>query len=178
MSTPAPAAGRRGLAVLERFLGLSDPDAHPAGLIYGLVVLGSVLAAESVHSSGGVRDITAALTVLLVYWLAHTYADLMGRRFEQERPLAWSDVTEVARHEWAIMRGAIVPVVAMLVAVVLGVSSWRVDEVGMITDVAMLALFAVVGGLRANLSRLALVFQVVLALSFGIFIGLIRAVLA
>ena len=48
----------------------------------------------------------------------------------------------------------------------------------MITDVAMLTLFAVVGSLRANLSRVALLFQVVLALSFGIFIALVRAVLA
>ena len=173
MTGPEPHTERRGLAFLERFLGLDDPAAHPGGLVYGLIVLGSVLAAESVHSSGGVRDITAALTVLLVYWLAHTYADLMGRRYLQATPLRWTDVTEVARREWAIMRGASIPG-----AVLLGVSSWRVDEVGMITDVAMLTLFAVVGSLRANLSRVALLFQVVLALSFGIFIALVRAVLA
>ena len=178
MTGPEPHTERRGLAFLERFLGLDDPAAHPGGLVYGLIVLGSVLAAESVHSSGGVRDIMAALTVLFVYWLAHTYADLMGRRYLQATPLRWTDVTEVARREWAIMRGATIPVIAMVVAVLLGVSSWRVDEVGMITDVAMLTLFAVVGSLKANLSRVALVFQVVLALSFGIFIALVRAVLA
>ena len=178
MSSPPPPTPHRWLGLLERFLGLGDPDSHPGGLIYGLIVLGSVLAAESVHSSGGLRDITAALTVLFVYWLAHTYADLMGRRYQHATPLSWREVRQVAGREWAIMRGATIPVAAMLIAVVAGLSSWRVDEVGMITDVGMLTLFAVVGGLRANLSRPALFLQVVLALSFGVFIALVRAVLA
>ena len=178
MSTPGPEPDRRTLGVLERFLGLVDPDSHPAGLVYGLVVLGSVLAAESVHSSGGIRDIIAAVTVLFVYWLAHTYADLMGRRYKQTVPLTWKDAREVARHEWAIMRGAMIPVAAMLIAVVFGASSWHIDEVGIITDVGMLMLFAVVGGIRANLSRPALVVQACLALTFGVFIAAVRAVLA
>ena len=178
MSTPEPQAERRSLGLLERFLGLVDPDSHPAGLVYGLVVLGSVLAAESVHSSGGLRDIAAAVTVLFVYWLAHTYADLMGRRYKQTEPLTWQDARQVARHEWAIMRGATIPVLAMLIAVLFGASSWHVDEVGIITDVGMLMLFAVVGGIRARLSRPALVFQACLALTFGVFIAAVRAVLA
>ena len=176
MTTTVPE--RRPPGLLERFLGLVDPDAHPAGLVYGLVVLGSVLAAESVHSSGPLRDILGAVTVLFVYWLAHTYADLMGKRYQQTEPLTWGDARQVARHEWAIMRGAIVPVVAMLVAMLFGLSAWRVDEVGMGVDVAMLMLFAVVGGIRANLSKPALVLQACLALAFGVFIALVRAVLA
>jgi len=93
-------------------------------------------------------------------------------------PLAWQDLREVARHEAAILRGALVPVVAMVVATVFGLSAWRVDEVGMIAVVAMLMLFAVVGGIRANLSKPVLVLQACLALAFGIFITLIRGVLA
>ena len=178
MTTSADDLEPRRAGILEWFLGLVDPDSHPAGLVYGLVVLGSVLAAESVHSSGPLRDILAAVTVLVVYWLAHTYADLMGRRFMRMTPLTWQDVWEVARHEAAILRGAAVPVVAMVVAMVFGLSAWRVDEVGIIAVVGMLMLFAVVGGIRANLSKPALVLQAGLALAFGIFIALIRGVLA
>ncbi len=164
--------------ILDRLLWWIDPEDHPQGVVYGIVVVGSVVAAESAHVSGPWQDIGAAVIVLVIYWLAHSYAEILGTRFATSSSLTMKEMRGIVRHEGAILRGAALPIVAMMIAALLGAGTLRVDEVGIAVDVAALMAFAILGGLRAQLAPLALVGQSAVALVFGLMIALLRSLLA
>ena len=176
MTEAAPTSQRLG--VLGRIIWFIDPESHPEGMIYGLVVVGSVVAAESVHAGSATRDILAAFVVLIVYWLAHTYASILGHRYSNGEEISMAEVRRTFSHEWAIVRGAAVPLLIMVVGALFGLSSWRVDEIGLVTAVAMLFIFALVGGIRAKQRPVVVAIESLIALGFGAAIVLIRAVLA
>ena len=52
------------------------------GLLYGAVISASVLATASAHSEQYEYVALAAFAVVTVYWLAHVYVGLHGRRGE------------------------------------------------------------------------------------------------
>lgn len=168
-------AERRGL--LDRFRWAFDPSSHPEGMIYGLIVVGSVVAAESVNAESTWRDMLVAILVLVVYWLAHSYAAVMGRRYATGESVPLSEVAATLTKEWSIVRGAVIPLIAMGVAGALGYGAWRADEVCLITAVVMLLVFAIAGGIRAKLSPLAILVQSLLAIGFGVVLVAIRALL-
>ena len=93
--------------ILDRLLWWIDPEDHPQGVVYGIVVVGSVVAAESVHVSGPWQDIGAAVIVLVIYWLAHSYAEILGTRFATSSSLSMKEMRGIVRHEGAILRGAV-----------------------------------------------------------------------
>ena len=141
--------------ILDRLLWWIDPEDHPQGVVYGIVVI-----------------------VLVIYWLAHSYAEILGTRFATSSSLTMKEMRGIVRHEGAILRGAALPIVAMMIAALLGAGTLRVDEIGIAVDVAALMAFAILGGLRAQLAPLALVGQSAVALVFGLMIALLRSLLA
>lgn len=163
---------------LDRLLWWVDPEDHPQGVVYGIVVVGSVIAAESVHASGPWQDIFGSAVVLVIYWLAHSYAQILGTRFASSSSMTLSEMGAIVRHEGAILRGAALPILGMIVAALLGARALRVDEVGIAIDIVALMAFAILGGLRAGLSTWALIGQSAVALVFGFLIALLRTVLA
>lgn len=176
----APSVGERTWLhrLLERLLWWIDPEDHPQGVVYGIVVVGSVVAAESVHVTGPWQDIGGAVLVLVIYWLAHSYAQILGTRFADATSLTFKQMRAIVRHEGAILRGAALPIVAMMVAALLGAGALRVDEIGIGIDVLALMSFAILAGLRAKLGPLALISQSVVALVFGLMITVLRSLLA
>ena len=56
------------------------PAGNAAGVVYGVITVGALMAAESGRHESYVDSIASALIATLLYWLAHAYADLLGRR--------------------------------------------------------------------------------------------------
>jgi len=165
-------------AFTEKIFWLIGVDEHPSGVVYGLIIVGSVVAAESVHPGDSWSDIFAAIVVLFIYWMAHSYAEVMGKRLESPDRIGVEQIKAVLGKEWAIMRGAVIPVLVMAIFAIFGAHSIRVDEAGIIAAVVTLVLFTMLAGFRAHLRPIAIVAQAIVGLVFGVAIALMRAVLA
>ena len=55
---------------------------NAAGVVYGMITVGALMAAESGRHESYVDAIGSAVFATLLYWLAHAYADLLGRRLD------------------------------------------------------------------------------------------------
>lgn len=65
---------------------LVTPD-NAAGVVYGVITVGALMAAESGRHESYLDALALALVATLLYWLAHAYADLLGRRLTTGDPL-------------------------------------------------------------------------------------------
>ncbi|HEX5308669.1 MAG TPA: hypothetical protein VFW38_06260 [Solirubrobacteraceae bacterium] len=153
------------------------PSGNPANVVYGTMTAGALLAAES-----GLRD-TYAETVgsvaiaVLLYWFAHSYADVLGLRLSRPRRLTWGELWHAFVQDWAIVRGAAAPVAAVLIAWVIGAPQTTAVTAGVWTAVASLVLFEVVAGLRSKAKPPELALQVSAGLALGIGVLALRALL-
>jgi hypothetical protein len=85
------------------------------GAVYGWLLAASVVAGTGPRHGGAPPGELAALLVGtgLVFWMAHSYARLVGARLHWTR-LTWHEVRVVARHEWPLA-GAAFPAAAVAV---------------------------------------------------------------
>ena len=54
---------------------------NPAGLVYGTIAVGALLAAESARQETYTRTIIAVAIALILYWLSYSYAEFTGQAY-------------------------------------------------------------------------------------------------
>jgi hypothetical protein len=92
----------------------AEGRANVAGAIYGQILVTSFVAALSEVVDVDAGEIFASLLVtMLVFWLAHVYADAVEQRLEREDPLTWREVWSIARYEWPGLQAAVPALVAV-----------------------------------------------------------------
>jgi hypothetical protein len=158
---------RRVVPALSPLLFGADGDGTSAGVVYGLIAVGILLAAEGTKGEDYLRTIEAIAFTLVLYWVAHTYARVTGTRIEGGAPLTVGELARASAHELAILQGALLPLLAVVVAWLCGASMNAGIQAGLWTAAAGLVALELVAGLRAGLGRWALVAQ----MSFGVLIG-------
>lgn len=85
----------------------AERRANVAGAIYGQVLVTSFVAALSEVANVDAGEIfTSLLVTMLVFWLAHVYADAVAQRLEREDPLTWREVWTIAKYEWPMLQAA------------------------------------------------------------------------
>ncbi len=154
-----------------------DAEHNPDSAVYGLITVGAVIATESAHAGSAWREVLAVTVVLILYWIAHAYSTFLGRRFTEGAPLGLSNAAETAYHEFAVFRGAGLPIIAMAVAALFGAGSEVVDAAGLVTTVVVLLVFELAAGLRTHLTGLGLVGQLAIGVGFGVAIVSVRSIL-
>jgi hypothetical protein len=153
------------------------PDYNPAGAVFGTLTAGALLAAES-----GLRDtypetVGSVLLVVVLYWLAHSYADLLGLRLSSPGRLTLGRLWHAFGRDWAIVRGAFAPVLALLVAWALGAPQATAVSAGTWTAVVSLVAFELAAGLRSRAKAPELALQVGVGAAMGLGILALRAML-
>lgn len=103
---------RRVLVATARWL---EPEDNPSGVVYGTIAVGAVLAAEAPRRETFASTLEATVLTLVLYWFAHTYAYVVGHRLQGEPRLSGRRVFDALVHEWAIVRGAAVPIVVLAI---------------------------------------------------------------
>jgi hypothetical protein len=84
------------------------------GAIYGQILVTSFVAALSEVADVDAGEIFASLlATMLVFWLAHVYADAVAQRLEREDPLTWREVWNIAKYEWPGLQAAVPALVAL-----------------------------------------------------------------
>ena len=98
------------------------PPENPAGAVYGVIVIGALLAAESGLHESYLDTLASAAITTCMYWLAHSYSDALGERLRTRERLTARVLLQALGHEWALIRGASIPMLALVLAALTGAS--------------------------------------------------------
>jgi hypothetical protein len=132
----------------------AQPSARVVGAVYGQILATAVVATLSEDSAASASEIFFGVAVaMLVFWLAHVYADAVALRLDRDRPLTVSEVWSVGVQEWPEVQAA-VPALAALGLGWVGVLS-RDDATDLAIALGIVALCGW-GFLIARRSRLTL----------------------
>ncbi len=153
------------------------PERNPARLIYGVLAIGAVLAAESGSHENYVDTTSSAVIAILLYLLAHAYADVLGHRLTAHRRLSITVLGRALRDEAAILTGAMLPLLALLLCWVLGVALATGVEAALWTTVGSLLAFELIAGLRAKSTPRELVFEAGVGITMGLAIIALKVIL-
>jgi hypothetical protein len=166
--------------MLRRLRRLSDwilPEDNPAGLIFGTITVGAVLAAESGLHESYLQAVGSALLTIGIYWLAHTYSDLLGRRLSTHEHLTASSLGRALAHDWAIVRGAALPLLALAIAWAIGASQETAVTAAVWACVGSLIALELLAGIRAKSTPGELVLEGCMGTAMGLGILALRAIL-
>jgi len=163
--------------LLDRTVDWLLPERNPARLIYGVLAIGAVLAAESGSHESYLDTASSAVIAILLYWLAHAYADVLGHRLQTHARLSLAVLGRALRDEAAILTGAVPALLALLLCWVFGVALATGVEAALWTTVASLLAFELLAGLRAKSTPRELVFEAGVGVTMGLAIIALKVVL-
>jgi hypothetical protein len=104
-------------ALLARAADRIVPAENPSGVVYGIIVIGALLAAESGRHETYLDTLASAAIAAMLYWFAHAYAEVLGRRLTRHEHLSARTLARTLARDWAIVEGAALPLaIASLVA--------------------------------------------------------------
>ncbi len=142
---------------------------NPGRLVYGTIAVGALLAAESARQETYVETVFAVAITLLLYWLAHSYSEFVDRRLEHAKPFSLDGFAEAARHELAVLVGAAIPLIVLVIWWVAGASLGAAVGAAVWTSAIVIVGIEIVIGRRAELSGREFVTQT----AFGAMLGLL-----
>jgi hypothetical protein len=160
--------------VFRAILWVLDPRDNPGSLIYGLLTVGAVISAESGTTLHQGREILAAAAAVFIYFMIHGYSTLLGNRLGGAGVLGRRELRQALRDELAILRGASLPVLAMVVAMLLGANANTMEWAGILAAVLLLVLFEALAGLRSHLDRHWVWLQAALGAFFGLLLAMLK----
>jgi CHASE2 domain-containing sensor protein len=123
---------------------------NPERVVYGVILIGALLAAESGLHDGYPATVASAAIGLGVFWLAHAYSALLGRRLSERERLNVRALGQALVREWAIVRGASIPLVALLVCWASGASQATGVAVAVWSAVSVLIALELLAGVAAR----------------------------
>jgi hypothetical protein len=141
------------------------------------VVIGALLAAESGSHESFADTLGSALIALGIYWLSHAYSDVLGRRLASPGRLTVGMLWRALKYEWAIVEGAAIPLVALVLAWGAGTTQETAVTVALWTAVGSLILFELVAGVRSNATRGELALDLGVGMAMGLAIVALKVVL-
>jgi hypothetical protein len=160
-----------------RIAGWIVPERNPAGVIYGLITIGALLAAESGLRETYAETVGSAAIAVVLYWFAHSYADVLGLRLSLQRRVGLAELGRTFVQDWSIARGASLPLLTLLVAWATGASQSTAVTAAVWTVVASLIAFEIAAGVRSRAKPVELVLEVLVGATMGLAILALRALL-
>ncbi|HST17779.1 MAG TPA: hypothetical protein VLK36_08935 [Gaiellaceae bacterium] len=164
------------MALKTLLLGTRDTI---AGTVYGtIVVLSVVTAGAPAFEHGEWNLVVIGAVTVLVFWLAHVYAHILGESLHHGHRLTRGEVLTVARRELAIPLAAVLPMGAVALGAlgVLGntLALWIAVAIG----VATLTIEGIRYARLENLSRGGTLVSVGVNLAFGMALVVLKATLS
>jgi CDP-diglyceride synthetase len=144
------------------------PSQNPTGVIYGMIVIGALLAAESGLHETYPEAVGSMVIAACTYWLADAYAAVLGRRLATNAPLTPRGLSRALVSNWAVVRGAAIPVLVILVCWVLGARQPAAVNAALWSVVASLVGFELLAGIRSRASPGELAVEVAIGVAMGI----------
>jgi hypothetical protein len=150
---------------------------NPGIAVYGAIAVAALLAAESPVRETYARTIAAVVITLLLYWLAHSYADLVGERLESGRRLTFRVIGKAMAHNVSMLSGATIPLIPLIVWWIAGRPLTAAVVIAEWTAAAMIVVIEVIAGVRGQLRGRELTTQVAIGGLLGVMVMLLRVIL-
>lgn len=151
--------------------------ANSGGLVYGTIAVGALLAAESARQETYPKTLGAVAITLLLYWLAHSYAEFTGRRLRKTEPFTLAELVRTAAHELSVLIGAAGPLLVLLIWYAAGGQLTTAVTAAIWTSAVMIVIIEALVGVRAQLSGRDLVMQTAFGAVLGLLVVAVRVLL-
>jgi hypothetical protein len=174
---PTPRATTRARHAAARALEWALPGENPTGAVYGTITLGTLLAAEDGLHDTYPETVGSVVVALLLYWLAHSYAELLGGRLATGGRLTVRALGQALVRDWAIVRGTGAPLLALVAGWAVGADQQTAVTVALWTCAASLVAFEVLAGVRARARPRELALEACVGVAMGIGVVALRAIL-
>ncbi len=145
--------------------------------IYGLMTVGALLAAESAGSETYAETVGAVAITMLVYWLAHSYAEFASHRLKDREPARFAELARIMGNQVPILFGAAIPLVALLIFWAANASLSTAVTAAVWTSAGTVVAIEILAGVRAKQSGRELLFQALFGALLGLLIIVLRLVL-
>jgi hypothetical protein len=165
---------RRGVT---KAIGWIVPSENPSGVIYGVIVIGALLAAESGRHESYLDTVASALIAASLYWLAHAYASVLGGRLTDEDRLTGRALLRALAHDWALVRGAAIPLVAIVLAGAVGAPQETAVNAGLWSAVASLVALELIAGIRSRAAPAEIALELCVGMTMGLAILALKIIL-
>jgi hypothetical protein len=152
-------------------------NGNPASGVYGTIAVGALLAAESARRETYPETVGAVVITLLLYWIAHSYAQFTGHRLRAAEKLTLAGLVRTMAGESWIMLGAAIPLLTLVIWWAAGAQLTAAVSAAIWTSAGMVTIIEVVAGLRADLSGHELVAQASLGVLLGLLVIVLRLLL-
>jgi len=153
------------------------PEGNPTGVVYGIILVGALMAAESGHHESYLDMIASAVVATVAYWLLHAYSSVLGTRLATGGSLNVRALWMSLVSEWAIVKGAAIPMIALLLAWATGAAQETAVTAALWSAVAGIVAFELAAGIRSHASAGELALQVGVGATMGIAILALRSLL-
>jgi hypothetical protein len=145
--------------------------------VYGIIVIGALLAAESARHETYLDTVSSTVIAAALYWLAHAYAGVLGRRLTLQQRLTAGALARALGHDWAIMRGAAVPLLALVLCWAIGVALHTAVAAALWSVIASLIAFELLAGVRSRATPGELALDLGVGAAMGLAILVLKIVL-
>ena len=162
---------------LERLARWIDSGGNPSGVVYGVIAVGLLIAAEDPAVETYPRLVEATIVAITLYWVAHGYATILGQRVTTGRPASRHDIMNAFIRESALAWGATMPLLALLASWLIGARLGTAVTAALSTAALTLCIFEVVAGIRADLSRIALAGNAIVGAGLGAALFAVKSIL-
>ncbi|MGH2865135.1 MAG: hypothetical protein ACRDJX_07790 [Solirubrobacteraceae bacterium] len=153
------------------------PAENLSGVVYGIIAIGALLAAESAKHESYLDTVVSTVIAAALYWLAHANSKMLGGRLERRQRLGAAALAQAVAHDWAIMCGACLPLLALALAWIARAPLGSGVTAALWTAIASLVACELFAGIRARATPRELVLDASVGAAIGVGILLLRIVL-
>ena len=150
---------------------------NPAGFIYGVLAVATVIAAESTRQETLGKLLAAGAVTLVLYWMAHAYAHHWASRLAGDGDWNLREFLHSLSREAPILAGAALPLAVMVLAWMAG-ASLKTDVTAVLWfSIAEIVALELVVGLRRHASARELTLDSMIGIGLGVGILAVRVLL-
>jgi hypothetical protein len=142
-----------------------------------VIVIGALLAGESGRHENYPDTLASAIVAALLYWLAHAYAGVLGRRLSTGERLSTGALLRALGHDWAVIRGAAIPLLALALAAVAGAGQQTAVTAALWSAAASLVGLELIAGVRSKASPGELALDLAVGVTMGLGILALKVLL-
>jgi hypothetical protein len=151
--------------------------ANLAAAIYGAITIGSVVAIESATSETYLETFVGALLLVLIYMLAHAYAESASGRLKKSEPLELPELRRTIKGQFPMIPGAAIPLAPLIICWAIGAPLQTGVTATVWTSAVSIVALELLAGIRAKRKGHELVAQVAFGTVLGVLILALRIVL-
>jgi hypothetical protein len=161
----------------RHFLRALLPPREPVNEVYGTLTAAALLAVESDRRETLWEAGLSVSVAIVALWLAHGYARGVGHRFGEGDDSPWTLFARGLWTEVGILRGLLVPVLVLVLCGMAGAPDSLAVNLALTASIVVLVSIELLSGLQARRRPRDVVFEVVVSVSLGLGVVILKALL-